>query len=872
MVRLTVAALAACFLAHTVEAKTKKVAPSAAPKPAAASQQDCSALPGTWTGFVGNNALFDLYELEFRGGAYPADSFTSVYVSSSPGWSLGQGQLSADNSSAVITFDTGVTLHGNVSDGCTTIMWDNDSSWRKTTAGPKKVHMVFMNHLDVGYNGIPGVGYINNILNIYFATYFPRAVAMAQAMHALNTTDRFVYTTHTWLVDLYIHCPANFTFSSVTLVCPSPADVQAMKDAIAAGDISFHAAPFNIQYGGAYSQDMLDAIFRQPARIADEVGIPRPKVASLRDVPGAPRSIIPGLVRNGIEVLSIGDNGYAPKPQINTPTVWREPATNTSIVLLMTGQGVGYPNNAGPTPVSPGGLAADTCVSHPSSAAVLCWAFRTDNSGPPESVSEILGYFDMARWQWPGATVIGSTFEAWWSEFKVDALPVLPVTTQEMGETWLTGFAADPVKMATYRAAAAAYSTCLAAGQCDPINDARIVQFLFYLQKMPEHTWGLPTINDDSNYTNAQFHAARASGEATYVESESSWQEQRQFAQYALSALADHPLAAQITSAWAALVPSLPNTNGFTAGGNGPWTVSTPAGSVTLALDASTGAISSLTLPGAPGPIADAQHLMGRLVYQTVNDTEIDEQHITTEDGFGCCCCYGWGSMQKVANPISSRTPASLVQAWQSQTGTLTAPFTVLARVSIPADFHINYGAPADAWLNYTVQADGTLSITLTLLNKTSTRLGEAIYLDFSTPPASDGQSLWLADVLGHYVDPLDVVTRGSQRQHGVGAGVAYLSSATGAGVAVDTIDSPVVSPWTALNATSTMIVPYYPLAGPVLGMSSVVFANIYNTNFPLYSVDSAWQTRYVVRVVQGSGESARLAKAAAASSRTSAD
>jgi len=47
----------------------------------------------------------------------------------------------------------------------------------------------------------------------------------------------------------------------------------------------------------------------------------------------------------------------------------------------------------------------------------------------------VLEHFDIARWQWPGATVVASTYEAWWDAFQ-PAVPLLPVTKMEMGETW----------------------------------------------------------------------------------------------------------------------------------------------------------------------------------------------------------------------------------------------------------------------------------------------------------------------------------------------------------------------------------------------------------------------------------------------------
>ena len=239
-------------LATPVRALSKRVPPPMAPSetPLTATAASCADFPGVWTGFMGTSPLYDAYQLQWRGGTYPAGSFSAVYVEGLQGWTLGQGVVSADNSTATISFDTGVTLQGKITDGCSTIMWDNNSAWRKTSALPKTVYMVAMNHLDVGYNGIdPTVGFINNVLNMYFTVYFPRAVAVAAALRARNGTERLVYTTHAWLVDLYLDCPTNFTLSGVTLACPSPADQNAFHDALLMGDVVFHSSPFNIQFG-----------------------------------------------------------------------------------------------------------------------------------------------------------------------------------------------------------------------------------------------------------------------------------------------------------------------------------------------------------------------------------------------------------------------------------------------------------------------------------------------------------------------------------------------------------------------------------------------------------------------------------------------
>jgi hypothetical protein len=53
----------------------------------------------------------------------------------------------------------------------------------------------------------------------------------------------------------------------------------------------------------------------------------------------------------------------------------------------------GYPDNPGDVPASPGGLSKKDCVVISGFSHVLCFAFRTDNSGPPESVQVFKSYY-----------------------------------------------------------------------------------------------------------------------------------------------------------------------------------------------------------------------------------------------------------------------------------------------------------------------------------------------------------------------------------------------------------------------------------------------------------------------------------------------
>ena len=101
-----------------------------------------------------------------------------------------------------------------------------------------------------------------DVINAYFTQFFPRAINTSATLAAQGIKyvyveliqyiainnyflqTRYVYTTHPWLIDLYLRCPAPGTFPG-TLACPDASQLSAFKDAIKKGWISWHAAPFN---------------------------------------------------------------------------------------------------------------------------------------------------------------------------------------------------------------------------------------------------------------------------------------------------------------------------------------------------------------------------------------------------------------------------------------------------------------------------------------------------------------------------------------------------------------------------------------------------------------------------------------------------
>jgi hypothetical protein len=138
---------------------------------------------GTWTGLVVQNGaevpLYDAYYI-FQGSSL-GEEWLVVPGTEGVAWGSGSGHCDGNTvyvalgmfySSNRLTIEDGgldgPRLKGTLKEGGTVVEWDNNSVWRLQQV--KKVHVVFMNHLDVGYNGIPRTGFINNVGTFFRAS------------------------------------------------------------------------------------------------------------------------------------------------------------------------------------------------------------------------------------------------------------------------------------------------------------------------------------------------------------------------------------------------------------------------------------------------------------------------------------------------------------------------------------------------------------------------------------------------------------------------------------------------------------------------------------------------------------------------------
>lgn len=797
--------------------------------------QGCD-LTGTWTDL---ELSVPTAQLIFRIDQI-ADQLTVTAVSTNAVWATGILTYNASCGSVVGALDDGEIIRGVVSDKeCTVIFWEDVTTWSKVPA-VENIHVVFMNHLDVGYNGIPETGFIANVVNTYFQEYFPRAVNIAKEMNIVNPNESFIYTSHPWLIRLYLECPPNLILSGIKVQCPSQDDVTRFEDAISRGQIVWHAGPMNMQV-----ELMNEAVLQAGIQIAkqlDQQFQHQTTVLSQRDVPGLTACSIPFLLQNGIKGITVGVNPGSAPPAV--PPIFQWNFNNKGIIALW--HPGGYPLNPGDSVNNAGGLSLQSIVIPPGSTDALAFAFRTDNSGPPMSISEIESNYNILRTQFPGAKVFASTFSAFIDTVNISSLPVI---NGEIGDTWIQGVASDPRKMAEYRAISSALLTCVQDLQCD-LNDPKLTNVTQFLIKLPEHTWGLPDVYDNINWSNYAFQNAK--GGTSYVNCEMSWLEQRQFINLTLEAASGHPLYNYIVNNIMQLQPTVPSLVNYTqADPSQAFTLLN--GTILLGFNADQGNINLLLVNSGQTKFtfASSDNPLALITYHTYNETDFDYM-ASNYDYYGNA---GYDKPNSTANahPITSITSTKLIQLYRS---TLNDGNFIMQLTLQNPIYHTDYGAPEYFWLSLNISNDFSALVTMNFellwTNKTPTRLAEATMFSFY-PQRQYSNTFWIGTVqkisMFTSVAFSSVIKNGSHYQH-AGEKVTLIESSPSLIVMeLSSPDVPLICPIRKGKYPTPFPIPLDPFQDTdVTGVAFNLHNNIWNTNYPLWYPFTAGDENFKAR------------------------
>lgn len=674
------------------------------------------------------------------------------------------------------------------------------------------VHIVFSCHLDIGYNGIsPVVGFIHNVVNKYFDVYFPLALETATSFRKMYPNpdgDRYTFMTHSWLVSMYLDCPPSLGFH-----CPNETSKSSFIAGLKRGDITYHAYPFNAELEAYANAESLEMGLLLTQHYDTVLGVQHKSVVSQRDVPGMTRASLPSWSKHGVKGVSIGVNGASAPPNVPQIFRWVDAVTNTSIIGMVNAGGYG-------------GIARHPQLNH-----VLAMEWKTDNTGP-HTVQEAMQVYQLLRSQFNGAKVFASTFDAF-----VDVVETLEQkgkvqlerVTAEMGDTWIYGYASDPLKMAQYRAFSSVLSPCIQSGHCDFKNDWRIVNASRFLMKPIEHTWGLPNVNGVffmSCYDNVCFDKFR--NMTAFANCSQSYLEQRLYIDHALSALEDHPIATSVVKALKQVESREPNLAGLTPVDTLNFTNVFTCDNATIQFDFLTGAITNF----ATGPTRNVTWAVEGTALLAFTYSTYDLQSFSWfHDNYRYYPCGPFdfecdNSFVKdnlnASKPVRGNWFPSMKKLWWSQSQCRFVQ--QLTFQSYPTN---SYGAPQLLWVDLQYQ-NGSMAVDINAMNKRSTRMPEALYVAFNSVQAQQEPFLWSFTKLDQPVSPLHVMLNGSQAQHAVSQENSVQQQGVFSVSSLDAVLATTVqTPFPKLDLLNDD-----DLEG---GISFILHSNAWNTNFPLY-------------------------------------
>ncbi len=671
----------------------------------------------------------------------------------------------------------------------------------------KRVIVVSKTHLDLGFTN-----YAEVIRQTYLDKYIPNAIALAKAMNT-NEKKKFAWTTGSWII-------------KEALENGTAEQREAVRQALIDRNLVPHALPLTL-HTELLDEDTLDyglSIIDKLDKIRGEKTVS----AKMTDVPGHTKGLVPALARHGIKLLHLGVNGASALAQVPPCFLWR--VGSSEVVVIYSG--------------AYGGAFQTDLIDE-----ILYFDHTLDNRGTP-SQEKIQKKLDKIQAQYPDYEITAGSMDEianllWEQKDK------LPVVTDEIGDTWIHGAAADPYKASALRQLMALKRKWLTDGSMVK-NSEEYIGFTDALLCIGEHTCGMDMkmyFADYEHYLKEDFQKARKAdrvqmrhlfrdfpqnftiftsrlagkhSQGSYKVIEKSWAEQREYIDKALSYLtAEHK--AEALSALAPLRPTAPQEN------EGNFDLSTPLkiGKWELVFN-KFGNIEELFCDGDEVIKNDGTPLAE---YRAFNEQDYDFwlNHYTRDIKDTITWCIG-----DFARPLlkyvkgkypSGRFPYRAIKASMEE---LENQVKITINLACDQEVCRLNGAPRLCQAVYTLNEKG-VSLEFSWFGKDANRLTEAMYLHL-TPAKGD---LTLSK-LGQWINPNEVVDMGGKKLHAVS--LARLQTNKNSYI-FKNHHSPLLSLGKGKILEYDNKIEDYKKDG----ITYVLHDNVWGTNFPLWYEDNAY-------------------------------
>lgn len=623
--------------------------------------------------------------------------------------------------------------------------------------GLDRVHVVYKTHLDVGFTDTAA-----NVLRRYRDDYIPEAIRLAAALRDEFGEPRFVWTTGAWLL-------------KHALECSTPENRERLHHAISDGLVAWHALPFSVA-SETLRRPLLDDALRFSKELDRAYGR-QTTAGKMTDVPGHTIGLVAPLADGGVRYLHIGVNPATPVPETPQHYVWRD-ADGHEVVVSVDA-------NYGSDPDSLDVLRMPNCRDG------LFLAFTNDNVGPPTR-SAVLDLLAALGERYPDAEIVPSTLDAFgraaWA-----ARAGLPVVTQEVGDSWIYGIAADPLLTSRLSRLQRAREQWIEERRLEAGSAPDLV-LTEGLLLAGEHTWGYDRktyLPDYLSYEKPEFVRARerdvvdveeripsalayakafpphALGPLTYSGALHSWDEKRARTAEAVAALPE-PLLAEVTELLQVSAPELP-----------AHATPHPVGSAVVMFDGVTlgvtpnGALHTLRVGQAE--LTQPDRPFGELSYWLYGADDMQRWQRDYIRSKATTADWALADLGKIGLELSPRFQTTRVmrpavsEIWSWEDG---HERTVRIVMEFPGEATEEFGAPRSVVFDYRVattdQCATTVVLNAYLSGKDALLAPEATWLRLN--PAVRSPHRWRVDKSGTLVDPHDVVRSGGRNWHAIQA------------------------------------------------------------------------------------------------------
>ena len=646
--------------------------------------------------------------------------------------------------------------------------------------GVRRVLAMFKCHFDAGFIDTQA-----NVVHRYFSEYFPRAIQTASDLRAQGSR-RYVWTTGSWLLYEYLEQA-------------SPEDRKRMEDAIARGDIAWHALPFTWQTE-MLDQSMIAGALALSQSLDKRFGRVTTG-AKMTDVPGHTRGLIAPLAAHGVQFLDIGVNDASTPADLPPIFLWKDLAGASLPVMYHAGYG--------------------SVSVLPGSDLAIAIVVRDDNSGPhkPDEIAKT--YSDLAG-RFPNAEINAASL----TDISNAAAPYrshLPVVTNEIGDTWIHGVASDPLKVARYREVARLRQSWIKQGKLR-VGDATDLTLLRHVLLEVEHTWGTDTKTwlDFNNLKPDDLDKMLAT--KNYQVVQFSWKEKRENLQQGIATLPE-PLRVEVQSAIDKLKPSEPQLSANATSHRADSLIET--NHFLLQIDPQTGAIVRLRNKRTGREWANQSSPLAQFVYQTLSQADYDRffKDYLKSSADWAFKDFGKPNIDKLGAE-SREWFAAVSDLHIEETSDGYRILSTMQMQGVTPEQAEIISPPQKIYLELMLpNHEPAIYLNLSWFQKRSNRMPEALWLTFN--PIAGNSRGWSLEKSGQLVSPFDVVSSGNRHMHALSTGFHYKEA--GNSFVVEAVDAPLV----ALGERTSL---RFTNAQP--DMSKGVHCNLFN---------NSWGTNYIM-------------------------